>query len=374
MKVFYLVLALLSLSLQAQIGIGTTTPSAASMLEISSESSDGSFRGFMPPRLTVAQRDLIPVNANDVGLIIFINDPTASIYGLQVFNGNFWENIYLLQNSVRPTAVEFTLTEKSQSEGNALIDLEFNITNPSSTNGLNITVAASSFEDLNENTSQVVTIPAGVSVYNAPALFSLLDDTITEGNEQIQFTITNISGGSGAPTIGVNSVFDLTVIDNDTRLWINEIHYDNVGGDTNERIEIAGSAGIDLTGYRIYHYNGTGGTLLSFKSISGVIVEVAAGLGVKNIPFTSLQNDNEGIALVDPTGVVLQFLSYEGLVVATEGPAAGMTSTLLPLSEDPAVEVGMSMQLTGTGNTYSHFSWVIKPDTIDAINSGQAFN
>ncbi|PHQ29162.1 lamin tail domain-containing protein [Leeuwenhoekiella nanhaiensis] len=374
MKVFYFVLALVSCSIQAQVGIGTTTPSPASMLEISSESSDGGFRGLMPPRLTVVQRDLIPVTANDAGLLIFINDPFASIYGLQVFNGNFWENVYLLQNSVQPTAVDFTLTDKSQSEGIAEINLEFNIANPSATNGLSVTVAASSFQDLNESTSQVVVIPAGVSVYNATAVYSLLDDTITEGNEQIQFTITNISGGSGAPTIGVNSVFNLTVIDNDVKIWINEIHYDNVGGDVNERIEIAGSAGIDLTGYRIYHYNGTGGTILSFKSISGIILEIAGGLGVKNIPFAGLQNDAEAIALVDPAGSVIQFLSYEGLVTATEGPAAGMTSTLLPISEDPAVAIGMSLQLTGLGNTYNDFNWAILPDTVDAINSGQTFN
>ncbi len=374
MKVFYLIPIFTSLASFAQVGIGTTTPSPASMLEVSSEANDGSFRGLMPPRLTVAQRDLIPVTANDAGLLIFINDVVASIYGLQVFNGNFWENVYLLQNSLKPTAVDFTLTDKSQSEGIAEINLEFNITNPSATNGLSVTVAASSFEDLNESMSSIVTIPAGVSVYNATALFSLLDDTITEGNEHIQFTITNISGGSGAPTIGVNSVFNLTVIDNDAKLWINEIHYDNVGGDVNERIEIAGSAGIDLTGYRIYHYNGTGGTILSFKSISGIIVEIDAGLGVKNIPFVGLQNDVEAIALVDPTGNVLQFFSYEGLVTATEGPAAGMTSSLLPVSEDPAVAVGMSLQLTGSGNVYSDFTWEIKPDTIDTINSGQTFN
>ncbi|UBZ10844.1 hypothetical protein LDL79_01690 [Leeuwenhoekiella palythoae] len=375
MKTFLLLLLFGNYCLYAQVGIGTTSPSESSMLEINSEASDGSFKGLMPPRVTVAQRDLINPTDADTGLMVFVNDPDASIYGLQVYNGTFWENIYLLQNSVQPTEVSFTITETSQSESDVAIDLEFNITNPSATNGLTLTVAASSYDDLVETTAQVITIPPDTQVFNAIEVFTLVDDTEVEGNEQILFSITNASGGSGAPTIGANSAFDLTVVDNDVNLWINEIHYDNVSGDVNERVEIAGSAGIDLTGYRIIEYNGSDGGIIDTHTISGIIVEIENGLGVKNISTPDIQNGpNDGIALVDPSNNVIQFLSYEGEVTATEGPAAGLTSILLPIDQDPAVTIGFSMQLTGTGNTYSDFTWEIKPDTIDAINSGQTFN
>ncbi|MEC7783152.1 MAG: hypothetical protein VYB38_07080 [Bacteroidota bacterium] len=374
MKTFLLLLLFGNYCLYAQVGIGTTSPSESSMLEINSEASDGSFKGLMPPRVTVAQRDLINPTDADTGLMVFVNDPDASIYGLQVYNGTFWENIYLLQNSVQPTEVSFTITETSQSESDAAIDLEFNITNPSATNGLTLTVAASSYDDLAETTAQVITIPPDTQVFNATEVFTLVDDTEVEGNEQILFSITNASGGSGAPTIGANSAFDLTVVDNDVNLWINEIHYDNLGGDVEERVEIAGSAGIDLTGYSIYHYNGSGGTIISTENILGIIVEISSGIGVKNIDFTSLQNGPDALALVDPSGNVIQFLSYEDEVIATEGPAAGMTSILLPISEEPAVTIGLSMQLTGAGNQYTDFTWTLAPDTIDAINSGQTFN
>ena len=374
MKKFLLVVFLGNFYLQAQVGIGTTNPSQASMLEISSQSSDGNFKGLMPPRVTVAQRDLINPTEEDIGLMIFVNDPDASVYGLQVYNGIFWENVYLLQNSVQPTEVSFTLTEKAQLESDAGLDLEFNIANPSATSGLTVTIAASSYTDLNESNAQVITIPAGTAVYNAVDVFSILDDVEVEGNEQMLFSITNVSGGLGAPTIDVNSVFKLTIVDNDVNLWINEIHYDNLGGDVQERVEIAGSAGVDLTGYSIYHYNGAGGTVISTQNITGVILEISSGLGVKNIFNEGLQNDDEGIALVDPSGSVIQFLSYEGEVTATEGPAAALTSTLLPVSEQPSVTIGFSMQLTGTGNKYEDFTWSIKPDTIDTINSDQTFN
>src|SRR5262245_8983842 len=39
-------------------------------------------------------------------------------------------------------------------------------------------------------------------------------------------------------------------------VFINEIHYDNVGTDTGEFIEIAGPAGTDLAGWRLVRYNG----------------------------------------------------------------------------------------------------------------------
>jgi beta-glucanase (GH16 family) len=32
-------------------------------------------------------------------------------------------------------------------------------------------------------------------------------------------------------------------------VWINEIHYDNAGTDTGERIEVAGDAGTSLSGW-----------------------------------------------------------------------------------------------------------------------------
>ena len=89
-----------TLTANAQVGIGTTDPCDSAMLEVSSQSSDGTYKGFMPPRVTVAQRDLITAEGADSGLMIFVSDPDASIFGLQVWNGVFWENVHLLQNSI----------------------------------------------------------------------------------------------------------------------------------------------------------------------------------------------------------------------------------------------------------------------------------
>lgn len=383
MKTFLLLLLFGNYFLYAQVGIGTTSPSESSMLEINSEASDGSFKGLMPPRVTVAQRDLINPTDADTGLMVFVNDPDASIYGLQVYNGTFWENIYLLQNSVQPTEVSFTITETSQSESDAAIDLEFNITDPSATNGLTLTVAASSYDDLAETTAQVITIPPDTQVFNATEVFTLVDDTEVEGNEQIVFSITNASGGSGAPTIGANSAFDLTVVDNDVNLWINEIRYENDGTDIpeDEFVEVAGNA-IDVTGYQIIHYNGSNGRIISTITLNAVVPDQLNGFGTLSTQV-ALQNGIDGIALVDPLGNVIQFLSYiddtdeveEYTFFATQGPAAGMESTDIGVYMQTDVEVGFSLSLSGNGTTYAEFTWEEPAaESPGAINSGQTFN
>jgi len=95
MKVFLLVLiCLISCSLSAQVGIGTISPSSASMLDISSSSDGGvTFGGLMPPRVsTIAIRNSIAPTLADKGLIIFVEESDC----LQQWNGVSWENIHCL--------------------------------------------------------------------------------------------------------------------------------------------------------------------------------------------------------------------------------------------------------------------------------------
>src|SRR5262245_35760837 len=152
-----------------------------------------------------------------------------------------------------------------------------------------------------------------------------------------------------------------------TTVFINEIHYDNVGTDTGERIEIAGPAGTDLAGWSIVRYNGnTPANGLVYTSpagpgpLSGVIPNQQNGFGTLSFTYASdgLQNGpSDGFALVNPANVVVQFLSYEGSMTAGNGPAAGMTSTDIGVAEGAATAVGFSLQLAGAGTTYEAFTW-----------------
>ncbi len=160
--------------------------------------------------------------------------------------------------------------------------------------------------------------------------------------------------------------------------WINEFHYDNAGTDAGESIEVAGPAGTDLTGWTIVLYNQTGGATYDTDALpAGPIADLGDGFGVAvvNYPANGIQNGpSDGIALVDPSSVVVQFLSYEGTLTATNGPAAGMTSVDIGVSENGAGAAGNSLQLTGTGTTYEDFTWATEaPNTFGAANTGQTF-
>ncbi|MCB2153401.1 endonuclease [bacterium] len=157
-------------------------------------------------------------------------------------------------------------------------------------------------------------------------------------------------------------------------LWINEIHYDNDGADANEGVEIAGPSGFDLTGWSLVPYNGNGGAAYSTTPLSGTIPSTTECIGTVFFGILGLQNGSpDGVALVDDTDTVIQFLSYEGSFTAVDGPASGMTSTDIGVTESGSY-VGGSVQLGGTGSQYSDFAWQAEmASTFDAVNTNQTF-
>ena len=163
-----------------------------------------------------------------------------------------------------------------------------------------------------------------------------------------------------------------------TAVFINEIHYDNTGTDAGEAIEIAGPAETDLIGWSLVLYNGTGGAAYNTRNLSGVIPDQHNGFGTLSVSYPSngIQNGSpDGIALVDPSGTVVQFLSYESIFTAVGGPANGLTSTDIGGSESGSDPVGFSLQLTGTGTVYANFTWSPPAaNTFGSVNAGQTFD
>ncbi|MCC9166098.1 endonuclease/exonuclease/phosphatase family protein [Pontibacter harenae] len=160
-------------------------------------------------------------------------------------------------------------------------------------------------------------------------------------------------------------------------VFINEIHYDNASTDAGEAIEVAGPAGTDLTSWSLVLYNGNNSAPYNTRQLEGVLADQSGGYGfyVANYPTNGLQNGNpDGVALVNGSGEVVQFLSYGGTITAASGPAAGLTSTDIGVAEGGATAVGYSLQLTGTGNAYTDFTWASTdaPNTFGAVNTGQS--
>lgn len=163
--------------------------------------------------------------------------------------------------------------------------------------------------------------------------------------------------------------------------WINEIHYDNSGTDAGECIEIMGLAGTDLSCLQLVLYNGSttssAAVTYSTTTLSGTIADQSCGYGVASHCYAvdGIQNgSNDGIALYNScTGTVLQFLSYEGSITASNGPASGMTSTNIPVSESSTTPIGYSLQLSGNGSSYSDFTWqTASASNFGSLNAGQS--
>jgi hypothetical protein len=125
-----------------------------------------------------------------------------------------------------------------------------------------------------------------------------------------------------------------------------EIHYDNALVDAGERIEIEGPAGTVLTDWSVVLYNGNGGASYNTRALSGTIPAMCNGRGVVVLeyPQDGIQNGSpDGFALVDASGQVVEFLSYEGTFTATNGPAQGKTSTDIGVAEASSTPVGQSL-------------------------------
>jgi DNA/RNA endonuclease G (NUC1) len=143
-----------------------------------------------------------------------------------------------------------------------------------------------------------------------------------------------------------------------------EIHYDNTGTDAGERIEIEGPAGQSVAGWSIVLYNGNGGGVYSTTTLSGTIPATCDARGVLVVSYQAngIQNgmsppgtpnpevNPDGLALVDDAGRVVEFLSYEGTLTATSGPAAGKTSTDIGKSEPGNDPSGNSLQRKPNGS------------------------
>lgn len=167
-------------------------------------------------------------------------------------------------------------------------------------------------------------------------------------------------------------------------VFINEIHYDDAtaSGDIGERVEIVATAGESLSGYRLYLYNGSTPSAATYYDNdpvpAGSMVSCGGSVRIATLvyPTNGIQNGaNDAIALVDGSGTLVQFLSYEGAATGSNGPAAGRVSSNLPVSETGSTPAGTSLQLGGSGSSYASFTWQTSgTQTFDACNRNQTFS
>ncbi|WP_118857540.1 Calx-beta domain-containing protein [Sphingomonas mesophila] len=274
---------------------------------------------------------------------------------------------------------EFSINDVSITEGDSgTAAMTFTVTRANGSDGAvgvnwalaNITTAAADFSGA---TSGTLSFAAGET--SKTITINVVGETLVEPNETFTISLSgptggaSITDGSGAGTILTNEAPPVA------NVWINELHYDPAGNpDTGEFVEVAGLAGTNLAGYSLVLYNGSGGASYATLPLNGTLSAASNGFGFASVAAPGLQNGSpDGIALVDPFGRVVQFLSYEGPFTATNGPAAGMTSTDIGVSETGAT-AGTSVQLTGSGSSYGDFTWTVgQSSTSGGANAGQTF-
>lgn len=134
-----------------------------------------------------------------------------------------------------------------------------------------------------------------------------------------------------------------------TDLWVSALHYDNAGEDRGEGVGLSGLPGARLGGWSLVLVNGTAGTVYRTVPLSGAL----DGNGETFVGVDGLQNGPaDGVVLVAPDGAVAEFVSYEGVVTASEGPATGRRSVDVGVEEDGRDEPGALLQRSSRGGAW----------------------
>ncbi|MEZ4756541.1 MAG: PKD domain-containing protein [Flavobacteriales bacterium] len=112
------------------------------------------------------------------------------------------------------TSVQFVSTSSSAAENSGTTDLALAITDFDATNPTSVTIAATGATGRITTFTTPVIFPANSGI-NENVVVTLDNNLLCDGNENVTFTITGISGGVGTPFIGANASHVLTVTDDE---------------------------------------------------------------------------------------------------------------------------------------------------------------
>jgi len=176
-------------------------------------------------------------------------------------------------------------------------------------------------------------------------------------------------------------------------LILNEADYDNVGTDTAEFVEVYNNTGadVDLANIRLYVVNGSNNNVLTTVSLApaGVLAQgqylvvgppdLVIAPGALKVDFAkavdNLQNDTEGLALVDVGGpTVLDVLSYEGSITMANLPNLGATTLVegaaFTGADSNTIQRSLARLPTGNDKNNAATDWILsKAPTAGSANA-----
>jgi hypothetical protein len=202
-------------------------------------------------------------------------------------------------------------------------------------------------------------------------IYVRLKEGLTIGNYATSPLIISASGVSNI-SIALSGRVHYSATMSLPNCWINEFHYENIGTDENEFVEIVieNPSIFNLSDFTISLYNGGDGKVYGSSTLNLCTRGTEIGqFGFFSYHPSTIQNGApDGFAL-SYKGEPIQFISYEGSFTATNGPALGLTSTDIGLEQsNTGTRMGITLQLTGTGNQYSHFRWISYGESAGEIN------
>ncbi len=149
-------------------------------------------------------------------------------------------------------------------------------------------------------------------------------------------------------------------------------------------VELVGPAGQSTDGLNLVFYQGRNGThyppVIDLRgSYFSEGVDTASGLAFLTINLPKIHKGNQiadGIALTKGDTTCLQFISYGGAFTATTDACTGLVSQDVGIEEPRGnTDMTSSIQLTGTGNKVTDFTWAnqLQTSTRGALNHNQVF-
>jgi len=228
-----------------QVGINTTMPSPNSALHVHSAFVGGGHGGLLPPRVTLAQRNLIPVTAADDGLLVYVTLVNGSRC-LQLFNGATlgWEDVKCFGVPVVPNVRELR------------IGADYPSTNPSSytfTTG-DIIYANTSGSGLPNRNSNNVCVGSSyrfqlltfIVFISAPSVNEIIIHGMSSGGLRTLTTLETSTTltGTYTPVVGYSSISNI-----DSSTICNTLSITNLSIPANTYVRFTMSGNINLSGF-----------------------------------------------------------------------------------------------------------------------------
>ena len=169
-------------------------------------------------------------------------------------------------------------------------------------------------------------------------------------------------------------IFSLYLGAQSASYFINEISY-AASNPAEKGFEIVGTAGSQLTGWSAVQYDAEGWQNKVDDLSNQIIPSQQNGYGT--IWYDIEQGgDSGGLALIDPTGSIVQFVAYGPLSGngILNGALDGLAVGSIPEYIGAVANANSAMQLIGTGNLYATFFWAsTQTASLGQVNDNQFF-